>query len=100
MKMMMLTGAALGFGVGVAFSLLRQSPWPTVVWQACVAAYVAGLMFRWWAGHWMRNLRLSLSEKHAAALREAALPVPVEAMTATARGAGTTAVNSIVSKKR
>lgn len=74
MKMMMLTGAMLGFGVGVTFSLLRESPWPTVVWHACVAAYVSGLTFRWWARHWMKNLRLALVEKQAAAVREATLP--------------------------
>lgn len=77
MKMMMLTGAALGFAVGITFSLLRQSTWPTVVWHACVAAYVAGMLFRWWGRHWTKNLRLALVEKQAAAVREAlAQPAP------------------------
>lgn len=71
MKMMMLTGAAIGFGVGITFSLLRESPWPTVVWHACVAAYLAGMMFRWWGRHWTKNLRLALIEKQAAAVKEA-----------------------------
>ncbi|MBL9128898.1 MAG: hypothetical protein JNL97_14700 [Verrucomicrobiales bacterium] len=74
---MMLTGAALGFGVGITFSLLRQSTWPTVIWHACVAAYVAGMLFRWWGRHWTKNLRLALVEKQAAAVKEAlAQPAP------------------------
>lgn len=88
MKMMMLTGAALGFAVGITFSLLRQSTWPTVVWHACVAAYVAGILFRWWGGHWTKNLRLALVEKQAAAVREAlAQPAP-GAAAPSARAAG------------
>lgn len=99
MKMMMLTGAMLGFGVGVTFSLLRESPWPTVVWHACVAAYVSGLTFRWWARHWMKNLRLALVEKQAAAVRAATLPSPAPAshLSASATGAAVSRAAGAVS---
>lgn len=100
MKMMMLTGAALGFGVGITFSLLRASPWPTVVWHASVAAYVAGMMFRWWGRHWTKNLRLALVEKQAAAVREA-LAQPVPGMTTPAtRGTATAPMPASSPSKR
>ncbi len=86
MKMMMLSGAALGFAVGITFSLLRASPWPTVVWQACVAAYVSGMMFRWWGRQWTRNLRLALIEKQMAAVREAVNQPMAGAAPSTGRG--------------
>lgn len=69
MKLLMLVGAILGFGVGFGFSLLQQSPWPNMVWHACLAAYVSGMLLRWWGRTWERNLRLSLLEKHAADIR-------------------------------
>lgn len=75
MRLMMLTGAMLGFGVGITFSLMHGSTWPTVMWHACIAAYVTGIVFRWWARHWVSNLRLALVEKHEAAVR-AATPTP------------------------
>jgi hypothetical protein len=100
MKMMMLTGAALGFAVGVTFSLLRQSTWPTVVWHACIAAYVAGMMFRWWGRHWTRNLRLALVEKQAAALREVTAQPAPGSPAAAARTGGAVSATSISPSKR
>ncbi|MGE3310456.1 MAG: hypothetical protein AB7O66_10835 [Limisphaerales bacterium] len=88
MKMMMLSGAAIGFAVGITFSLLRASAWPTVVWQACVAAYVSGMMFRWWGRQWTRNLRLALVEKQQAAVREAVNQPVADAAAPVGRGHG------------
>ena len=76
MKLLMLMGAILGFSVGCGVSLLQQSPWPNVVWHACLAAYASGMLLRWWGRTWERNLRLSLAEKHAAAVRASASPTP------------------------
>lgn len=69
MKLLMLLGAILGFGIGFAFSLMQESPWPRVVWHACVGAYFAGLLLRWWGRLWEKNLRLALVEKEAATAR-------------------------------
>lgn len=69
MKLLMLMGAVLGFGVGFGFSLVQESSWPSVVWRACAAAYAAGLVLRWWGRRWEANLRVALIEKHEAVLR-------------------------------
>ncbi len=69
MKLLMLLGAILGFAIGFAFSLLQQSPWPRVVWHACVGAYLAGMLLRWWGRLWEKNLRLALVEREAATVR-------------------------------
>lgn len=67
MKLLMLIGALVGFAVGFVFSLLKESPWPHVVWHACIAAYAAGMLLRWWGRRWETNLRLALIEKQSAA---------------------------------
>jgi hypothetical protein len=69
MKLLMMLGAILGFGIGFAFSLFQQSPWPNVLWHAGIAAYVAGMLLRWWGRLWERNLRLALIEKESVAAR-------------------------------
>ena len=63
MRLMMLTGAFLGFGIGAAFSWAQRSPWPYVIWRACVAAYLAGALTRWWGRQWINSLRSAHEEK-------------------------------------
>lgn len=65
MKVLMLLGAVLGFGVGAGFSLIQKNPGATVIWHAAVAAYVAGLLLRWWGRSWEKCLRAALLEKQA-----------------------------------
>lgn len=60
MKMLMLLGAGLGLLIGGGFSLISDSPWPSVVWRAGIAAYVAGMLLKWWGRRWEENLRTSL----------------------------------------
>lgn len=76
MKLLMLIGALVGFGVGFLFSLLRESPWPNVVWHACIAAYAAGMMLRWWGRRWEENLRHALVEREQAAVRSQTTSTP------------------------
>jgi hypothetical protein len=65
MKSLLLVGGLLGFGVGLLFSWAAESPWPTCFWHACVAAYFAGTLLRWWGGAWRKNLEAALKERQA-----------------------------------
>lgn len=65
MKLLMLIGAVMGFGLGLFFSLVKECSWPSVLWRACAAAYLAALMLRWWGRRWEKNLRLALIERQA-----------------------------------
>lgn len=69
MKLLMLMGAGLGFGLGFFLSLMRESSWPNVLWHACAGAYAAGWLLRWWGRRWEAGLRLALAEKQSDAAR-------------------------------
>jgi len=72
MKQMMLIGGLLGFLIGLSFGLAQSSEWPSVLWRASVAAYVAGLLLRWWGRIWIR----SLQQAHQQRLTAAPAPAP------------------------
>ncbi len=67
MKLLLLLGGLLGFGIGLLFSWAQQSPWPSSIWHACAAAYVTGMLLQWWGRAWRRNLEKSLIERHSLA---------------------------------
>jgi hypothetical protein len=64
MKALLLFGGLLGFGIGLVFSWAQESPWPSCLWHACLAAYLASLLLRWWGRAWRRNLEKAFSENH------------------------------------
>jgi 4-amino-4-deoxy-L-arabinose transferase-like glycosyltransferase len=61
MKSLLLIGGILGFGIGLIFSWAQESPWPFCLWHACLAAYLAALLLRWWGRAWRRNLESVLA---------------------------------------
>ena len=63
MKSLLLIGGLLGFGIGLLFSWAGESPWPACLWHACLAAYLTGILMRWWGGAWRRNLEAALRER-------------------------------------
>jgi hypothetical protein len=63
MKKMMIFGGLLGFLLGMGFSIASQEEWLGIFWKACVAAYLVGLMMRWWARVWVRCLKDAFKEK-------------------------------------
>ena len=65
MKMLMLTGAMIGFSLGLALGFAGQAAWPTMLWHACAAAAVLGWLMRWWGRVWTTGLRASLEERRA-----------------------------------
>ena len=78
MKLLMLTGGFLGFGIGLAFSWAQSSAWPDVLWRAGVAAYGGGLLLRWWGRLWMKSLREVREEQLAAAAKATATLTPTK----------------------
>jgi hypothetical protein len=65
MKSLLLIGGLLGFGIGLLFSWAGESPWPASLWHACLAAYVTGVLLRWWGGAWRRSLEAALRERQS-----------------------------------
>ena len=74
MKALMILGAMVGFAIGAGLGLLASNPWPSILWKACAAALVSGILARWWSGVWLRGLRESLEQQQSAAQATATKP--------------------------
>ena len=66
MKLLMIFGGLLGFGIGLALSWVQESSWPYTLWRACLSAYLAGLLMRWWGRIWLKSLGQVLRQRQAA----------------------------------
>jgi galactitol-specific phosphotransferase system IIC component len=66
MKMLMLTGTAIGFLLGIALGLAAGTDWPSAFLHATAAAAALGLLMRWWGGVWLRGLRASYEQRRLA----------------------------------
>jgi hypothetical protein len=75
MKSLLVIGGLLGFLIGLIFSWAEESAWPSCIWHACLAAYLTGLMMRWWGAAWRKNLVQALQERQAAANASVASPL-------------------------
>jgi len=65
MKALLLIGGLLGFRIGLIFSWAQEGAWPICFWHACLAAYLASLLVRWWGRAWRKNLERVLSENQS-----------------------------------
>jgi galactitol-specific phosphotransferase system IIC component len=74
MKILMLTGAILGFALGIALGLNAGADWPSTLWRACAAAAALGLLTRWWGRVLIRGFYEALEQRRA--LDVAAHPQP------------------------
>lgn len=72
MKLMMLLGGIIGFGIGIGFGLAESSPGPEALWRAAAAALIGGVLMRWWGRVWVKNLRQAQQEQAARAAAAAA----------------------------
>jgi hypothetical protein len=63
MKKLMVMGAMIGFGIGIIFGVLQECSWPSILWRGSVAAFVAGMLLRWWGRLWVQSLRESLERQ-------------------------------------
>ena len=57
MRAWMLIGGMIGFLIGISFGLAQGSAWPSVIWRASAAAFVAGILLRWWGRMWIKSLQ-------------------------------------------
>ena len=76
MKSLLLMGALLGFGIGLAFSWAQESAWPASLWHACLAAYLTSLMMRWWGRVWRANLEKALRDAQSLSIPAPASELP------------------------
>lgn len=76
MKSLMILGGVVGFATGMLFSWAQKGAWPSTLWHACLAAYLAGMLMRWWGNAWRRSLAASLNERQAFANQPAASSQP------------------------
>ncbi|MFT4692435.1 MAG: hypothetical protein ACI9OD_004669 [Limisphaerales bacterium] len=74
MQSLVIFGSAIGFLIGMVTGLLNENSWSTIIWRSCIAACVAGTMFRWWARSAVRNLKQAQEERIAASPDELAIP--------------------------
>jgi hypothetical protein len=65
MKFLLLIGGALGFAIGLAFSWLQQSSWPSSLWHGCLAAYLSSWLLVWWGKAWQKNLQQAWLERQS-----------------------------------
>lgn len=65
MKFLLLVGGLLGFSIGLLFSWAEESSGPACLWHACVAAYLAAILTRWWGETWRKGLVETLREREA-----------------------------------
>jgi hypothetical protein len=63
MKLLLLSGGVLGFGIGLLFSRAQENSWPYCLWHACLSAYAGGWLMGWWGRAWQTNLKNSAREQ-------------------------------------
>ena len=63
MKMMLLVGAMLGFGIGLGFGLVHEKSLPSALVHACVALYIGAMLMRWWGRKWIQAIKDSQQER-------------------------------------
>jgi hypothetical protein len=76
MRLLMLLGGFIGFLIGVLLGAAQGSAWPGVLWRSSVAAFLAGVVLRWWGKVWARNLQEAQRERHSRPARAASAPAP------------------------
>jgi uncharacterized membrane protein YczE len=62
MKLLLLTGGLIGFGIGLGLGLVREQSLPTALLHACIALYIGAFLMRWWGRVWIKALREAQQE--------------------------------------
>ena len=76
MKLLMLMGGALGFGIGLLCSRSRENSWVFCLLHATLGAYVGAWLMGWWGRAWQKNLEERETERQIEAERLAAAAPP------------------------
>ncbi|MGB9603675.1 MAG: hypothetical protein ACP5MG_11210 [Verrucomicrobiia bacterium] len=61
MKLMLMIGGFVGFGIGVILGVAQSGSWQDVIWKSAVAAYIAGFLMKWWGTVWIKSIQESES---------------------------------------
>jgi len=56
MKLLLLTGGLIGFGMGFGLGLVHEQSLPHALAHACIALYVGAMLMRWWGRVWIKAL--------------------------------------------
>lgn len=73
MKLLMVTGGLLGFVICLIIGLAHSSAWPSILWRSSAAAFVAGILMRWWGRIWLTSLQQVIREHLAAQMKSKAV---------------------------
>jgi hypothetical protein len=65
MRALLIIGGFLGFGIGLLFNWSQQSAWPSTLWRACLTAYAASILLKWWGSAWRKNLASAIRERNS-----------------------------------
>ncbi|MGC8744138.1 MAG: hypothetical protein ACP5T0_09705 [Verrucomicrobiia bacterium] len=57
MKLMLMIGGLIGFGTGVMLGLAQSGSWQDIIWKSAVAAYIAGILMKWWGKIWVKCIK-------------------------------------------
>ena len=52
----MILGGLCGFLIGILAASAQHASGATILFRASIGALVAGVVFRWWGGLWMKSL--------------------------------------------
>ena len=74
MKLLVLIGGIVGFGVGLVSGVSAECSWPTTIWHACLATCIAALLARWWGRIWIQSLKQSYGERLVALAKQPRQP--------------------------
>jgi len=75
MKLLLLLGGLLGFGIGLLFGWAEDSSGSACLWHACLAAYLTAILMRWWGDAWRNGLTEALRERQAASEQNSSPPL-------------------------
>jgi len=67
MRALLIIGGFVGFGIGLILNWSAETSWPSALWRACLTAYAAGLLMKWWGSAWRKNLESALRERETLA---------------------------------
>lgn len=67
----MILGGMIGLTIGVLTGMAQGTAWPTILLRSSGAALLAGLVFRWWGGVWIKGLRQASQERTATGAKAA-----------------------------
>jgi hypothetical protein len=67
MRLLMILGGLIGFLIGLALGAAQGAALPQVIWRSSVAAFVAGVVLRWWGKVWLSSLHKELEARAVAA---------------------------------